>query len=60
MSLDLMNDGSNYTNAKNLLPTGAQPPQSILQNQGKTWVLPVLPHMAPLSYAMNLEEFDLD
>merc|ERR1712051_1103888 len=24
------------------------PPPSILQNQGKTWVLPVLPHMAPL------------
>jgi hypothetical protein len=24
------------------------PPLSILQNQGKTTVLPVLPHMAPL------------
>ena len=27
---------------------GAPPPPSIFQNQGKTWVLPVLPHMAPL------------
>ena len=31
--------------------TGAPPlppPPSIFQNQGKTWVLPFLPHMAPL------------
>ena len=25
------------------------PPPSIFQNEGKTWVLPVLPHMAPLT-----------